>query len=112
MNATVLYSKIADSFLPAEIQGETSTFTLDRIHSIRQVNFTPKGGEPEQLSLPAVHNEYYYELAEFINLIENQQSESVINSHTNSLITLEIIDEVRRQLGVIYPADFPFAKNN
>ena len=112
MNATVLYSKIADSFLPAEIQGETGTFTLDRIHSIRQVNFTPKGGEPEQLSLPAVHNEYYYELAEFINLIENQQSESVINSHTNSLITLEIIDEVRRQLGVSYPADFPFAKNN
>ena len=31
--------------------------------------------------------------------------ESIINSHDNSLITLEIIDEIRRQLGVVYPAD-------
>ena len=31
LNATVLYSKIADSFLPAEIQGEKGTFILDRV---------------------------------------------------------------------------------
>ena len=50
-------------------------------------------------------NEYYYEVAEFMDLIENGKRESEINSHENSLITLEIIDEVRRQLGVVYPAD-------
>ena len=31
MNATVLYSKIADSYLPTEIEGESGNLTLDRI---------------------------------------------------------------------------------
>lgn len=105
MNATVLYSKIADSFLPTEIQGEKGTFTLDRINTIREVKFSPKGGQVQDFSITPSQHEYYYEIAEFINLVENNQCESVINSHDNSLTTLEITDEIRRQLGVIYPAD-------
>lgn len=50
-------------------------------------------------------NEYYYEVKEFIDLVQFGDRESSVNSHLNSLITLEIIDEVRRQLGVVYPAD-------
>ena len=50
-------------------------------------------------------DEYYYEVAEFIDLVLASKRESIINSHDNSLITLEIIDEIRRQLGVVYPAD-------
>ncbi|MDY4846403.1 MAG: oxidoreductase, partial [Parabacteroides sp.] len=61
--------------------------------------------EPEELSRPSEKDEYYYEVAEFINLVLSGQRESQINSHENSLITLEIIDEVRRQLGIVYPAD-------
>ena len=105
LNATVLYSKIADSFLPAEIQGEKGTFILDRIQTIREVKFIPKGGQIQYLSVPASHNEYYYEIAEFIDLIERRLCESTINSHDHSLATLEIIDEVRKQSGIIYPAD-------
>lgn len=40
-----------------------------------------------------------------INLILQGKKESEINSLENSLITIEIIDEVRKQLGVVYPAD-------
>ena len=105
LNATVLYSKIADSSLPAEIQGEKGTFILDRIQTIREVKFIPKGGQIQDLSVPASHNEYYYEIAEFIDLIERRLCESTINSHDHSLATLEIIDEVRKQSGIIYPAD-------
>ena len=46
-----------------------------------------------------------YEVKEFIDLVQSGDRESSVNSHLNSLITLEIIDEVRRQLGVVYPAD-------
>ena len=98
LNATVLYSKIADSFLPAEIQGEKGTFILDRIQTIREVKFIPKGGQIQDLSVPASHNEYYYEIAEFIDLIERRLCESTINSHDHSLATLEIIDEVRKHI--------------
>ena len=51
------------------------------------------------------HDDYYYEVAEFINLIEHGKLESDINSHAVSLATIEVIDEVRKQLGVVFPAD-------
>ena len=114
MNATVLYSKIANSSLPTEIQGEEGNLTLDRINIIRKVTFTPrlapamgKGPEPvpEDITALTDKDEYYYEVAEFINLVLSSQRESSINSHANSLITIEIIDEVRKQLGITYPAD-------
>lgn len=114
MNATVLYSKIADSSLPTEIQGEDGNITLDRINSISRVDCLPrrvaasgKGpeGASENISAVTDKDEYYYEVAEFINLVIAGKRESDVNSHENSLITLEIIDEVRRQLGVVYPAD-------
>ncbi len=114
MNATVLYSKIADSTLPAEIQGEDGNIVLDRINQIGDVKFIPRAAaasgkgpktEPEVLTVPFGKDEYYYEVAEFINLIQAGKRESAINSLENSLITLEIIDEIRRQLGVVYPAD-------
>lgn len=105
MDATILYSKISDSYLPAEIQGEKGTLTLDRINTIREVTLRIKGEPPKDISQSTIHNEYYYEIAEFISLIENGQIESPTNSHDHSLAAIEIIDEVRRQLGVVYPAD-------
>ena len=114
VNATVLYSKIANSHLPAEIEGEDGNILIDRIQTPTEVRFYPRqapasGQEKrvvgELLSKQESHNEYYYEVAEFINLILEGRRESQINSHDTSLATMEIIDEVRRQLGVHYPAD-------
>lgn len=114
MNATILYSKIANSYLPTEIQGEEGNINLDRINIIGQVTYTPRipagagktaVSEPVDISVVTDKDEYYYEVAEFMDLIKKGKRESEINSHENSLITLEIIDEVRRQLGIIYPAD-------
>ncbi|MDR1500397.1 MAG: Gfo/Idh/MocA family oxidoreductase [Tannerellaceae bacterium] len=114
MNATILYSKIANSNLPTEIQGEDGIIALDRINSIGRVTFTPRLSSdpgkslqplPEDISLPTGKDEYYYEAAEFISLVLAGKRESTVNSHNNSLITLDIIDDIRRQLGVVYPAD-------
>lgn len=105
MNATVLYSKIANSELPTEIQGENATITLDRVNIIGHVTLKTRDGEEEVISRPIEIDEYYHEIVEFINLVESDKRESVINSHENSLITMEIIDEIRKQIGVVYPAD-------
>ena len=113
-NATVLYSKIANSQLPAEIEGEDGNILIDRIQTPVDVRFYPrqapasgheKRTEGESLTSPDSHNEYYYEVKEFIDLIEEGRCESSINSHDYSVATMEVIDEVRRQLGVRYPAD-------
>jgi hypothetical protein len=37
--------------------------------------------------------------------VQSGKQESSINSWENSIITMEIMDEIRRQLGVTYPAD-------
>jgi len=105
MTATVLYSKIADSSLPTEIQGENGTLTTDRINTISRVDIKYRGGENIRLADGIDKNEYFYEVAEFLDLIEQGRTESEINSLENSLTTMEIVDEIRRQLGVIFPAD-------
>lgn len=114
MNATVLYSKVSDSVLPTEIQGESGNLLLDRINLIKRVTYIGGGqasmgkgmqSVPEDLSVEADKDEYYYELKHFIDLVLEGKPESDINSHQNSLITLEIIDEIRRQLGVVFSVD-------
>lgn len=105
MDATIMYSKIADSSLPTEIQGEEGTITADRINIINKVTLKKRGGEETIISTPNPTHEYYFEVAEFIDLIQKNERESTINSLENSLITIEIIDEIRKQLGIIYPAD-------
>lgn len=114
MNATVLYSKIANSSLPTEIEGEDGNFMLDKINQINRVTWLARpvassGKGPvtpvEDISAVTDKDEYYYEVAEFINLVQAGKLESEVNSHENSLITIEIIDEVRRQLGVSFLAD-------
>lgn len=105
MDATVMYSKIADSSLPTEIQGEEGTITADRINIINKVTLKKRGGEETIISTPNPTHEYYFEVAEFIDLIQKNEKESTINSLENSLITIEIIDEIRKQLEIIYPAD-------
>jgi len=105
MIATVLYSKIADSTLPTEIQGEAGTMTLDRINIIGEVTFTHRKGATVNIRPETHYNEYYYEIAEFINVIQSGRKDSLVNSHSNSLITMEIMDEIRRQLGVHFPSN-------
>ena len=115
MEASVIYSKIADSRLPAEIQGEDGTITIDRINQPENVVFSPRGTNngggthtsiaPEIWSPDTTPNLYQLEMTEFIDLIENGQRQSLINSHANSLHTMMILDEIRRQIGVSFPAD-------
>ena len=103
--ATVLYGKIADSTLPTEIQGEAGNILLDRINIISEVTLRTRNGETVNIRPETQHHEYYYEIAEFIDTIQSGRRESLVNTHNNSLITIEIMDEIRNQLGVHFPAD-------
>jgi predicted dehydrogenase len=104
--ATVLYGKVSDSGLPTEIQGEDGRITLDRINVISRATLTVRAtGLQENIMPPVRDNDYYYEVAEFFDLIQSGRLESTVNSLENSLITIEIIDEIRRQSGIVFPAD-------
>ncbi|WP_404324447.1 Gfo/Idh/MocA family oxidoreductase [Cytobacillus firmus] len=105
MDAVIMFSKITDSSLPSEIQGEDGNLVIDRISNPEKVELHYRNGEREDLTRDQLSDTMYYEAVEFINLIQSGKTESEENSFANSMATMEILDEARRQIGVIYPAD-------
>ncbi len=114
LTATVLYSKIADSRLCSEISCDGGIISLDQIHICRHAQMTRRGAPTsgrtsgptaEDISVPVDPDEYLCEFREFINVLESGRLESPVNSLETSLATAEILDEIRRQAGVVFPAD-------
>ncbi|MDD6209582.1 MAG: Gfo/Idh/MocA family oxidoreductase [Bacteroidales bacterium] len=105
MDAVVFYSKITDSYLPSEIQGEEGSILIDRINSIGEVRLKLRNGTEEVIAKMPETSAYFYEIAEFINVIVSGRGESFINSCANSLATAEVMDVIRKQIGVVYPID-------
>ncbi|MFE7062594.1 Gfo/Idh/MocA family protein [Sutcliffiella sp. NPDC057660] len=105
MEAVITHSKIVNSYLPAEIQGEDGTMVIDKIHTPEKVQIFFKDGTSEDITVTQKAKSMYYEAAEFINLVENGQLESSTNSFANSLYTHRTLDEVRKQIGLKYIAD-------
>jgi scyllo-inositol 2-dehydrogenase (NADP+) len=102
--AVIMFSKITDSHLPSEIQGENGSILIDKIGSPMDVKIHYRDGSIEDLSQSQSHT-MMYEAKEFIELIQAGKDQSSINSHENSLRSIEVMDEARKQIGVVFPAD-------
>lgn len=105
MDAVIMYSKITNSYVPSEIQGEEGNILIDKIHTPEKVSIYYRNGSNEEVSQMQNPRSMYYEAEEFIRLIESGDLESTTNSHAASLITMEIMEEVRKQIGVVFPSD-------
>lgn len=105
MEAVVMYSKISDSALPNEIQGEDGTMRIDRISQPAAVQLQIRKGELETLSREQAANTMVYEAEEFIRLVQRGERESSVNTLERSLWTMEVMDEARQQIGLVFPAD-------
>jgi len=105
MDGVIMYSKITNSHTPSEIQGEEGSIIMDAIHTPQKVEICYRDGRTEEITEAQLHRPMYYEVKEFIELIETGKQESDINSHHHSLMTMEIIEEARRQTGIVFPAD-------
>lgn len=105
MEAVVMYSKISESTQPSEIQGELGSIVIDKISGPQAVDIYYRDGVRESLSVEQDMPPMYYETKEFIKLIHQGKIESDKNSFANSLVAIEIMDEARRQIGIVFPAD-------
>lgn len=105
MDAVVVHSKIADSSLPSEIQGEQGRIVIERINTIDRARIVWRDGSQEDISAPHQEYDMVYELSAFLDMIEHKQVESIVNSFANSLTTMSIMDAVRAQNGIVYPSD-------
>lgn len=104
-DAVVMYSKITNSSLPSEIQGEKGSMIIDKISSPEKVEIYYNDGTTEQLPIEQSHPVMYYEVKEFIDLINGGKTESEINTFANSYTTMQVVDRVRTEIGLKYPND-------
>lgn len=105
MDAVIMFSKITNSTLPSEIHGEEGNIVIDKISTPEKVEIFFRDGRTEDLSRQQIEDNMFYEAAEFINLIQAGKTQSENNSLENSRITMKILDEARRQMGVSFPND-------
>lgn len=109
MTATLVFSKVCDSFQPTEIAGENGNLIIDEIRIARKAEIVyhipptsglgPKAGRT-LIHEGLEHDAYYYEMKEFADLVEAGETESKINSLDTSIIAMEIIDEALEQNGL------------
>lgn len=103
--AVIMYSKISDSHLPSEIQGENGSILIDKIHTPEKVEIKYRDGRFEEITAVQDKPSMYYEVREFIDCLKAGKLESDINSYSVSLQTAEIMEKARQQIGIVYPAD-------
>lgn len=104
MDAVIMYSKITHSALPSEIHGEKGTIVIDRIAQPGKVHIYYRTGETEDITL-GQKDAMCYEIQEFTQLIKENRRESALNSHWLSCDVIAVMDSVRQQIGLLFPAD-------
>ncbi|EJF29628.1 MULTISPECIES: Gfo/Idh/MocA family oxidoreductase [Enterobacteriaceae] len=102
-DVTLLHSKVSDSTIPSEIQGEAGSLVIEKISECQRVTFIPRGGKPQDLSLPQHINTMLYEAETFARLVEENEVNHA--GLVTSRITSALATEIRRQTGVKFPAD-------
>ena len=101
--AELIYSKITDSKLPTQIQGENGCMIIEECPIIKKITIQYRNGNSEELKFEWRDNPMIYETKDFIQLIREQKTDHRFLEA--SRIEMDITDEVRRQNGIVFPAD-------
>lgn len=102
-DVTLLHSKVSDSTLPSEIQGEAGSLIIEKLSECQRLTFIPRGGRVQELTQGQHINTMLYEAETFAGLVSaNQVDHPALKV---SLITAKLLTEIRAQTGVVFPAD-------
>lgn len=103
MEANLIYSKISNSLLPCEIQGEVGNMYFDNIGAPQNIYIKYRDGSEEKLNEEADPFSMIYEIETFIDILFKKR---LVDEYNNiSTITIKVLDEARRQIGIVFPAD-------
>ncbi len=102
----ILYSGLTtNSQMRAEIQGRKGTIFIDpRWHETQGFSIVIDGKE-EKHPLPTVGKGYSYEIKEVQKCLQSGKLESEVWTHQNSRDLISLMDEIRRQTGIIFPSE-------
>ncbi|MDO4311495.1 MAG: Gfo/Idh/MocA family oxidoreductase [Eubacteriales bacterium] len=101
----LIYSKITDSILPTQIQGEAGSMIIEEIPNTNRIKIRYRDKSWEEICVEKVDpgNNMYYEIEEFIRIAERGESADEHNQY--SIWEMQVMDEARRQMGIVFPAD-------
>ena len=105
LQAHISYSKLSNGSNVCEIQGEKGYLMWQHSSLFNEVSLHLNDGSCQTLTLEQTDNRMTYELSHFIDLVESGQGESSVNSWQLSQQVLSVIEQARKQQGIIYPAD-------
>lgn len=97
------HSKVSDSNIPSEIQGEAGSLIIEHISECDHVVLKLRGEAPLRLQVPQVDNSMIYEAKVFAEQIK--QGKLCEKAKARALGVSRITTEVRQQTGVVFPAD-------
>lgn len=103
MQAELMYSKITNSALPSQIQGEDASMIITEIPDTTKIEIVYRNGDREEIKIDKKANNMYYEIEEFIRLAQAKESAQIHNQY--SILELKVMDEARKQMGIVFPAD-------
>jgi len=103
--AVISYSKICNGDNISEFQGELGRIEIEFVALLMKITLTLNNGTREVISKPFDENSMKFELQHFISLLEEGKTESQINSFEFSEQMMLVMDEARKQMQVVYPAD-------
>lgn len=92
--ADAAWSKITDTSLPSEIQGEEASLSIDAIDAPRRLVLTPRGGEPETLDVAAPGNPM---IGEVERLRDAVRGADVSIDQDRTARTLRLVDALLRR---------------
>jgi predicted dehydrogenase len=100
----ILYSGLTtNSEMRAEIQGDKGSIFIDpRWHQAQGFSLF-KGESEERNELQTIGKGYSYEIEEVHACLNSGKLQSELWSHQNSIDLISLLDEVRRQSGVVFP---------
>lgn len=102
-DVTLHHSKVSDSVLASEIQGENGSLLIEKISECQNVAFVPRGGKAQDLTQPQHINTMLYEAEVFARLVETREVNHPGLAVSRTTSTLQT--EIRRQTGVVFPVD-------
>lgn len=101
--AIISYSKICDSVSPSVIVGENGSIIIDKLSSPRKVDLLMRDGTEQTIVSSDKQNNMNFEIEAFKRLVSSGEIKHKYAAI--SRISMEVTDEIRRENGIVFPAD-------